>query len=296
MKRILCTIAALIVIAPWVQAGDAATKQTITYVQKLQTPGGGFIAQLSKGDAKVLPTLRATSAAVRALHYLGGDITDKAACIKFVESCHDPETGGFADMPKGKPDVFTTAVGVMAVTELKMPVDKYGPGAIKFMTEHAKSFDEIRIGVAGLERLGAKSPKAEEWRREVGKGMKRNGTFGDGAGVARETGSRVVTLLRLGEKATLPDIVIKTLNEGQRQNGGWGKADDPVASDLETTYRVMRCYMMLKARPGHVEGVRSFVAKCRNEDSGYGIAPGQPSSVNGTYFAAIVTHWLKEAK
>ena len=42
------------------------------------------------------------------------------------------------------------------------------------------------------------------------------------------------------------------------------------------------------------EGVRSFVAKCRNSDGGYAAAPGQPSSVNGTYFAAIILHWLKE--
>jgi hypothetical protein len=49
---------------------------------------------------------------------------------------------------------------------------------------------------------------------------------------------------------------------------------------------------MLKAKPGNVEGVRSFVAKCRNADGGYAVAPGQPSSVNATYFAAIITHWL----
>jgi hypothetical protein len=84
------------------------------------------------------------------------------------------------------------------------------------------------------------------------------------------------------------------LIDGQRQNGGWGKDDSEIASDLETTYRVMRCFVMLKARPANVEGVRSFVAKCRNEDGGYGVAPAQPSSVSGTYFAAIITHWLKQ--
>ena len=26
----------------------------------------------------------------------------------------------------------------------------------------------------------------------------------------------------------------------------------------------------------------------------YGVAPGQPSSVGGTYFAAIITYWLKQ--
>jgi hypothetical protein len=51
--------------------------------------------------------------------------------------------------------------------------------------------------------------------------------------------------------------------------------------------------MMLKAQPKHAEGVRSFVAKCRNADGGYGVAPAQPSSVNATYYAGSILHWLK---
>jgi hypothetical protein len=54
----------------------------------------------------------------------------------------------------------------------------------------------------------------------------------------------------------------------------------------------MRCFMMLKERPARVEGLRTYVAKCRNEDGGYGVAPGQPSNVGGTYYATIITHWL----
>ena len=63
-------------------------------------------------------------------------------------------------------------------------------------------------------------------------------------------------------------------------------------SDLETTYRVMRAFMMLKDRPSDVNGLRRFIARCRNTDGGYGVAPGQPSTVGGSYFAAIIRHWL----
>ena len=98
----------------------------------------------------------------------------------------------------------------------------------------------------------------------------------------------------MGAEPANLEPILKVLKEGQRQNGGWGKADSEIASDLETTYRVMRCFVMLKARPANVEGVRSFVAKCRNADGGYGLAPGQASSVSPTYFAAIVLHWLKD--
>lgn len=295
MKRIGLVVIALLVSSLPACAGDAAVKQSIAYVQKLQTRSNGFLAGFPKDIAPpAVPTLRATSSAIRALHYLNGEIPYKDACITFVETCHDPESGGFADRPKGKPDVFTTAVGLMAVTELNMPTQKYAKGAIKYMSDNAKSFEDIRIAAAGLERLKEKSPKNDDWLAEVKKLQNADGTFGKGAGQARATGGSVVTLLRLGGTVENADLIIKTLKAGQRQNGGYGKDDDEIASDLETTYRVMRCFVMLKAKPGNVEGIRSFVAKCRNADGGYAVAPGQPSSIGGTYFASIILHWLDQ--
>jgi hypothetical protein len=85
--------------------------------------------------------------------------------------------------------------------------------------------------------------------------------------------------------------VLKAIKEGQRLNGGYGKGGSDV-SDLETTYRVMRAFVMLKARPDDVEGVRTFVAKCRDDDAGYGVSPGQQPTVGATYYAAIITYWL----
>jgi hypothetical protein len=297
MKSLFLLSLTLLIVASPASAGDDATKRTIAYVQKLQTPDGGFRSHDPKPDAvKILPTLRATSSAVRAFHYLGGDVPNKDACVKFVETCFDAESGGFADTPKGNPDVFSTAVGLMAVTELKMPTEKYANGGIKYLSNHAKSFEEIRIAAAGLERLNAKSSKNDDWLMEVVKLQNSDGTFGKGPGAARATGSSVVTLLRLGGKVNHSDAILKTLKAGQRQNGGYGKENDEIASDLETTYRVMRCFVMLKAKPGNIEGIRSFVAKCRNEDGGYAITPGQPSSVGGAYFAAIITHWLKDGR
>jgi prenyltransferase beta subunit len=293
MQRLFLILVVSAIGAAPLGAGELGLKQTIAYVQKLQTPSGGFLPQAPAPNIRAVPTLRSTSAAVRALHYLGADIPDKDACIKYVESCHDAASGGFSDGPKGKPDVYTTAVGLMALAELKMPAEKYAAGAIKFMTEKAKTFEEIRIAAAGLESLKEKSPRAEEWLKEVAKLQNEDGTFGKGPGKARATGGSVVTLVRLGGTPANTNNIVKTLVDGQRQNGGYGK-DDEIASDLETTYRVMRCFVMLKARPADTEGIRSFVAKCRNGDGGYGIAPGQPSSVAGTYFAAVITQWQKK--
>ena len=208
-------------------------------------------------------------------------------------SCYDEGTGGFSDLPKGKPDVFTTAVGLMAVKELKLPAEKYSPASVKFLADNAKTFEEIRIAVAGLESIDAKSPKADEWIGAIRKLQNDDGAFGKGAGQARTSGGGAVALLRLGAKLDGQAKIVAILKDGQRLNGGYGKEDDEIGSDLETTYRVMRCFHMLKERPKSVEGIRSFVAKCRNEDGGYGVAPGQDSSISGTYYAAIILHWLK---
>lgn len=270
-------------------------KATITWVQKLQTSSGGFLSMEPKPDVRLAPTLRATSSAVRALHYLGGKVPNEQACKKYVASCHDPASGGFKDMPGGMPDVFTTAVGIMAVVDLKMPVKDYEDAAIKYLSDNAKTFEEIRIAVAGLERLGKKSPKNQDWKNKVGKISIPGDSSGPTSGVARLAGSVIVTNLRLGVMPDYTDQLIKVLQDGQRLSGGYGK-EDTATSDLETTYRVMRAFVMLKAKPNDVEGIRSFVAKCRNADGGYGISPGEDSTIGATYFAAIIRHWAKDMK
>ncbi|MCI0639777.1 MAG: hypothetical protein L0Y72_08930 [Gemmataceae bacterium] len=295
MCRFLLSLAAVLPLPVAALAQeDAGVKQTIAFVQKLQTNTGGFLSMAPQPNIRLAPNLRSTSSAVRALHYLGGKVPDHDACVKFVDNCFDPASGGFSDFAKGKPDVFSTAVGIMAVTELKMPIDKYHTAAIKYLSDNAKSFEEIRIAAAGLERLKAQSPKSKDWLKEVTKLQNKDGTFGKDAGLARDTGGAVVTLLRLGGDLSKRDDILRVLKEGQRPSGGYGKGDNELGADLETTYRVMRCFVMLKARPEREEGMRTYVAKCRNEDGGYSLTPGATSTVSGTYFAAIVLHWLNQ--
>jgi hypothetical protein len=219
-------------------------------------------------------------------------VPEKDACKRFVESCFDA-SGGFANIPGGKPDVATTAIGIMAVVELGMPVAKYADPVVKYLNEQAKTFEEIRIAVAGLERLERTAPRAREWQELVRKMANADGTFGKGEGAARATGSAVVTMLRLGGKVENKVKVLKVLNDGQRLSGGFGKEGADTA-DLESSYRVMRAYHMLKAQPGSPDTLSTFVSKCRNGDGGYGIAPGEPSSIGATYFAFIIYHWLKK--
>src|SRR5262249_3730160 len=154
-------------IAPAVRAQTADEKKaTVSYLSKLQTKSGGFVSKSpGNADKPEVPTLRATSAGLRALKYFGGEAPDAATCQKFVQSCFDQSTGGFLSSPGAttKPDVYNTAVGLMAAVELKMPLRDFEKPAVKFLGENAKNFEEIRIAVAGLESVGKLPPQAKDW-------------------------------------------------------------------------------------------------------------------------------------
>jgi hypothetical protein len=287
MRRVVPMGLCLLLVAPLVRGQSAEEKKaTIAYVQGLQDKDGGFRPTAAARQS----SLRARSSSLRALKYFGGEARDRSACADFVKKCFDKDGGGFADRPGGKTDVTTTAVGIMAVVELNLPTEPYADAVVKYLGEKAKSFEEIRIAAAGLEAIGRKPPQAGEWLERLAKMRNPDGTYGKGDAVARDTGGAVVAVLRLGGKVDDPEAVLRGLNMGQRKDGAFGKAGEP--SELETTYRVMRAYVMLKARPARAEAVREFVGRCRNEAGGYGVAPGQPSSVSGTYFASIILHWL----
>ncbi len=271
-------------------------KATIKDVKELQTPDGGFQPQAvdARLDQPLKGSLRATTTALRALKYFGGMANDKAAAAKFVQKCFDATTGGFTDAPGGTPDVFSTAVGLMAVAELKLPAKDY-ENAAGFLSAKSKEFEDVRIAAAGLEALwaaGSRTPIPLNWLLRL-PAANADGTYGKGAEIARMTAGVVVTRLRLGASVDNAQQIIGILNRSQKQDGGFGK-DEAAGSDLETTYRVMRCYHMLKAKPAKAEALRDFIAKCRNGDGGYGVAPGKPSQVGGTYFAGIILHWLAE--
>jgi hypothetical protein len=268
---------------------QASVRPTIAYLRKLQTAQGGFLPDATKTQ----PSLRATSSALRALKYFGGEVPDHAAAERFVKACFEKDSGGFADIPGAKPDVATTAVGAMALVELKLPTKPYENDVLRYLGAHAKSFEEIRIAAAGVEALGKQPPEAKTWLQELGRMQVRDGTFGD----ARQTGGATVALLRLDGKlsAAQAEKIVSALNEGQNADGAFSK-EKGGKSDLETTYRVMRCYHRLKVglTAERKQRLLSFIDKCRNEDGGYGVAPGHPSSVSATYYAAIVRHWQTE--
>jgi hypothetical protein len=282
---------ALVLLLPAVAPAQdaAAKKETVKWLLAREDPKGGF--RPSAADAK--PGLRATSAAVRALKYLGAEVPNKDRHAAFVLGCFDPKTGGFAE-PGGRPDVTLTSVGVMGAVELGVPKEKFAK-AMDYLKENAKTFEEVRIGAAAVEAWGVKDCPfdLEPWHKTAAEvGELDAGRAKDGG--ARDSGSLVALVLRLGrELAPGSDPGRILLKPGQRDDGGWGKKGEK-ASDLESTYRVMRALMLLKEKPKDVKELREFVAAHRNKDGGYGAKPGEASGTGPTYYAAIISKWLDE--
>jgi acetyl esterase/lipase/prenyltransferase beta subunit len=259
--------------------------QTAHYLASLQNRDGGFGAKPG-GES----TLGTTSSAVRTLKNVGGSIPDVAGCLAYVQKCVDPKTGAFAPSPGGQPDVRTTAIGLMAAAELKIADEKMTQAAVAFFSENAKTFEDIRIAVAGLEAVGAKSPDFAKWAKQVESDRNADGTWGQGAAKARDTGGAAAALLRMGVELSKKDAVLAALREGQRPDGGWAKADGP--SDLESSYRIMRCLTMLKQAPD-LDRLRAYLARHRQSDGSYAPSPGGPGDLGGTYFAAIMLRWAR---
>src|SRR5262249_43814095 len=140
---------------------------TVAYLLMLQQADGSF-GVAAKGEPNS-GDIQSTSSALRALKYFGGAVKDPKVTAKFVQSCFDKTSGEIGLRPNDTRNVFTTSVGLMAMVELKMPTELYFDKASKYLTENAKSFEDIRIAAAAFETIGKRPPKAEAWLAEIAK-------------------------------------------------------------------------------------------------------------------------------
>lgn len=274
-----------LMVGPRAGAQSAADfAQTAAYVAAQQNEDGGFSTVPGQPS-----TLGATNTGLRAIEYTGGSIPDIAACIRFVKSCKVPG-GGFAPAPGGKPDVVTTAVGLLAAAELKIADRTMIDEALAYFSTNAKSFEEIRMAIAGLEGVNAPSPDFPSWAERIEAMRQPDGSFGEGAERAFVSGGAGAAILRMGLNLEKSEAVITAMKEGQRPEGGWSKDDGP--PDLSSSYRVMRALYMLKVKPD-VDRLAGFIARCRKDDGSYAVKPGAPGGVSGCYYASVMLRWLR---
>ncbi len=268
--------------------------QTVDYIHSLGQTDGGFSTQPGKAS-----TLAATAAALRALHYWQGTLPSPSVTERFVMSHY--QQGSFVEQPGGKPSVMASAMGWMALAELKHPLLKDEQARkqyVAYLEAASMSIDEIRITAATIESLGIDPPaflqlkyrhllqkQQKEWQL-IENDLK---TPQKAAYFARLLAGVYVTEKRLKVTMKQPDAAI--LLRGQWPNSAWGKEDQP--PDLESTYRVVRALVMMNAKP-RTDELRRFVDACRQQDGGYALAPGTRSDISATYFAGILYEWLRE--
>jgi prenyltransferase beta subunit len=289
------SLLALLLLAPVAVAQTAEEKKaTLAFIESLRDKDTGAFKVTPDGK----PSLRACNGAAKAIKVLGGELADKDKVSKFVLGCYDEKAGTFAD-PGTKADVASTAIGVIVACELGIPKDKF-KGAMDYLGKNAKEFEDVRIAAAAVEAWGVKDcPFELDTFVKAGLGKFREavlsvkGRFlGNEAKLARDFGGSIAMLKRISSPAAILDAD-QIIQRGQLADGGWGKSDAKV-SDIETTYRVMRALMLLKAPPKDEKKLREFLAAHRNKDGGSATEPGKASSMSGVYYNAIITKWLDE--
>jgi pimeloyl-ACP methyl ester carboxylesterase/prenyltransferase beta subunit len=290
MKRSAGVSVALAVIAlawaatPAPGQTPADFEQTAAYAAAHQNKDGGFTTKVGQASS-----LGATNTGLKILLHVGGSVPDMLGCVKYVKSCRDA-SGGFAPTPGGKPDVVTTALGLMAAAELKIADAAMIDGAIGYLGKNAKTFEEVRMAIAGLEAVHGTSPDFPRWNEQLQAMRNPDGTFGAGPTQAFATGGAGAAILRMGQKLDKRDAVVAAIRAGQRPEGAWSKDAGP--PDLPGTYRVMRALYMLGEKPD-VDRLLGFIGRCRQSDGSYATAPGGAGEFGGTYNATIVIRWLR---
>lgn len=246
-------------------------------------------------DATAEPSLRATSGAVRSLGFLkatklGVTLPDRLLTSKYVTSHYDSLTGSFKEN-RSNADVTITSIGLIAAAELEIPISLQQ--SEKYLRTNAKTFEDVRIAAAAMEIHKLKPKWLDEWITIADSQLNNDGTSGKGTGQARETASVAAMKLRLGYPVANRKRVIEAIVNGQKTDGGWGKADG-TNSDLETSYRVMRALHLLKEKPKDSMALTTFLANCRNKDGGYSVVAGGPSTMSGVYYASAINSWLEK--
>jgi predicted esterase len=270
-------------LAPAFAQTPAEYAETAAYAAAHQNKDGGFAAKLGEKSS-----LGATNSGLKVLLHVGGSVPDVLSCVSYVKACHD-SSGGFAPEPGGKPDVMTTAVGLMAASELKIADPELVKAAIDYLGKNAKTFEEVRMAIAGLEAVRTPSPDFPRWLEQINALREPDGTFGKDSGKAYATGGAAAAILRMGMKLDNRDAIITAIKAGQH-DGAWSKDDGP--PDLGASYRVMRALYMLREKPD-VDRLMSFIKSCRQSDGSYSSKPGGTGDMGGTYTATIITRWAR---
>ncbi len=149
------------------------------------------------------------------------------------------------------------------------------------------------MAVAGLESIKATSPDVPRWAAQVSEGNATpTGPSARARRIARRPGRGGRALLRMGIRAEPEQkaAILAALRAGQKPDGGWSEGDGP--SDLNSSYRIMRAFFMMKEKPD-LGRLRGYLARHRQTDGGYASTLRGRASPGGTYSCSIMNYWAR---
>lgn len=256
----------------------------VKYVELLENPKGGYWpAESSKGKNS---SLRATVSALRIYKYSGKILPNFQKHREFMISCWNSKEQGFADFPGGMVNVVNTSVGLMGARDGGFLDEAKRAGGKKYLLDHSKSFEDIRIAAAFLGEEAYDEKIALPWLKIIQTNKNNDGTFGQGFSKPRDSASVWVTMLRLQSPHKHNANLVKDF---RMKDGGFGSSGAE-QSDLETAYRVCRYFYMVKDA-NTLKDTLKFIESCRNTDGGYSPRPGEKSAIGATYHAVIINKW-----
>lgn len=259
---------------------------TTRFLRGLKRADGGYASQAT--DPK--SGLHDTVSALKALRLLDADPDDPERTRAFVHSCSDMATGGFSESPAETPNVFSTAIGLIALRELGETegFESRAQRAMRFMSENAASAADHFMIIAAHEEGKLPDPVAPSSASFFRARRRQDGAFGESA---RYNAMASAALHRAREPVQHPEPVIRRLLGAQGPDGGF--ADRQGQSDVMTTYAVARALTLLKAMPD-IDGLSGYIAALRREEGGYTDTPNAPATAGATYEALSILRWTEE--
>ncbi len=256
-------------------------KKTIEFLHSLQTESGGF-ADYSGGPAGLQPTL----SVIKALQFFGLSCRNPDAVLSYVKSLYDRSSGAFTDTSAGKPGVFSTALGLLILFNIRADkvFRKYAPMSLGFISSHAKVREEYFMLIGLMEEcsLLPAPPSSVAFFRSM---ENTEGNFGSSL---LNNAISASAILRSGENLANPGAVKELLISGQHEDGGF--AEKNLGPDMWLSYCAMRTLDLLKSPPrtGPLAGwISGFLS-----GSGGFATPGNIPSANVTYQALSILNWI----
>ena len=160
------------------QPANPTDRDTIRFVNALRDSDGGYAPAPARPGTPLRSSLRATAAAVRAMKYLGGELTDPAETRGLSNGATTNRQVDFGDFPGEPPTVTATSVGIMTMVDLKEPTAPIRVAVIKYLVEHTKSEEDMRIAAAAFEAMQVRPSEADAWLKQIAAGRNADGTFG----------------------------------------------------------------------------------------------------------------------